>query len=158
MNEPGNEVNQLRDQSSIIGLVNRLFLSTDQRDWADVQSCFAGSVDYDMRSLGAGAPRGPMTVPASEITSLWDREFRLFRATQHLLGNHVVKITDNEASLSCHGMISQYQIHPQGNTRTHHGMYHFRLLKTDSQWRVSSIRFDLKFTGGNLELENVPAD
>ena len=57
------------DQDAVVGVVNRVFLGTDARDWPAVQACFAPSVLFDMTSVAGGEPA---RLSPEEITAGWD--------------------------------------------------------------------------------------
>ncbi len=46
----------LVEKDKIIELINRLFISTDNRDWSKVKHCFSSEVLFDMTSIAGGEP------------------------------------------------------------------------------------------------------
>ena len=44
----------LLEKDAVINVVNQLFISTDNRDWAKVKTCFANEALSDMTSLTGG--------------------------------------------------------------------------------------------------------
>lgn len=50
-----NRMAQLLEKQAVIDTLNRLFLSTDRRDWPAVRACFTLEVHFDMTSAGGGA-------------------------------------------------------------------------------------------------------
>ncbi|WP_052702906.1 nuclear transport factor 2 family protein [Paenibacillus beijingensis] len=74
----------MTQQDAIIRTVNKLFISTDERDWEAVKSCLTEEVWLDMSSMGAGEPA---TVSAEQIVSGWDEGLRKLHAIHHQTGN-----------------------------------------------------------------------
>ncbi len=46
----------LVEKDKIIEVINRLFISTDNRDWSKVKHCFSSEVLFDMTSIAGGEP------------------------------------------------------------------------------------------------------
>ena len=143
----------LREKEGVIDVINDLFIATDNRDWAQAQTCFAPRVLFDMSSLtGAEA----VTLTPQEIVGAWDEGLRPLKAVHHQAGNYRVSIDEDEARAFCYGIAMHYLPHPSGrNTRVFVGSYNFHLEKGGGRWRIDEFKFNLKFTGGNLNLEEV---
>ena len=144
-------VRDLADKDAIVDLIHRLFIGTDTRDWAVVESCFASSVRFDMSSLGAGpaVDRSPQ-----QITAAWEAGLRPLDAVHHQAGNHRVTLEGDRATAFCYGVAVHHRRTRSGrNTRTFVGSYDFGLRRGTAGWRIDAFRFDLKFLDGNLELE-----
>ena len=148
-------LSDLADKDAIVDLIVRLFIGTDNRDWAAVESCFAPTVHFDMSSVGAGpaVDRSPR-----QIIAAWEEGLRPLEAVHHQAGNHRVTIEGDRATAFCYGVAFHYRrTHSGRNTRTFVGSYDFGLQRSTSVWRIDSFRFNLKFLDGNLELEKEPA-
>ena len=139
------------DQDAVVGVVNRVFIGTDARDWAAVRSCFAPSVLFDMTSVAGGEPS---RLSPEEITAGWDSGLRYVDQIHHQTGNHVVSVTGDRATAFCYGTAYHYRKTRSGrNTRTFVGSYDFELSRAGEAWQITLFRFRLKFVDGNLELE-----
>lgn len=139
------------DQDAVVGVVNRVFLGTDARDWPAVQACFAPSVLFDMTSVAGGEPA---RLSPEEITAGWDSGLRYVDQIHHQTGNFVVSVTGDEATVLCYGIAYHYRKTRSGrNTRTFVGSYNFELRRHGATWKITLFRFRLKFVDGNLELE-----
>ena len=146
-----NELETIVDQTKIIETINRLFIGTDNRDWALVKNCFAPSVLFDMSSLGAGEPKH---LTPDDIISAWDTGLKPLKAIHHQAGNYLVDVNGTKAEAFCYGIASHYLPNKSNNnTRTFVGSYEFELLKNSGGWRITTFKFNLKYIDGNPDLE-----
>ncbi|MGD8582818.1 MAG: nuclear transport factor 2 family protein, partial [Gammaproteobacteria bacterium] len=127
-----NELETIVDQMKVVETINRLFVGTDNRNWALVRSCFAPRVMFDMSSMGAGEP-GQLT--PEEIVSAWDAGLKPLRSIHHQAGNYLVDVSGTKADAFCYGIASHYLPNKSNrNTRTFVGSYEFQLLKEGGCW------------------------
>ena len=141
----------LVEKDAIIDTITRLFIATDQRDWATVRSCFAPRVFFDVSSMTGNEPA---ETDAEEIVEGWDRGLRHLRAVHHQAGNFKVTLDGDRADAFCYGTASHYLPNASGeHTRLFVGSYDFHLEKDGAAWRIHRFRFNLKYMDGNLELE-----
>ncbi|MBX7151471.1 nuclear transport factor 2 family protein [bacterium] len=144
------QVRMLTDQNAIMDVINDLFVSTDNRDWSKVQSCFADTVLFDMTSLTGGEPT---RLTPQQITGGWETGLKDLKAIHHQAGNYKIAVTGNEADAFCYGIASHYFPNPTDrNTRTFVGSYNFHLRKIGETWRIDRFKFNLKYLDGNLNL------
>ena len=136
----------------IIDCIVRLFVATDNRDWAGVRECFADTVHFDMTSVAGGQPAN---VPAEQIVAGWTTGLAPIEHVHHQAGNFRVTVRGDEADAFCYGIALHYRRTTSGrNTRTFVGSYDFRLVNdADDGWRISAFKFNLKFLDGNAQLE-----
>jgi hypothetical protein len=147
---PG-QLRQLTEQSDITAVANKLFICTDNRDWACVKDVFAPQVFFDMTSLSGGKPE--MKTP-QQIADMWDQGLKRIKAIHHQAGNYRISVRGNEADMFCYGIAYHYLPNPTNqNTRTFVGSYDFHLVRADSGWKIDQFRFNLKFIDGNKDLE-----
>jgi hypothetical protein len=139
-------------KDAIVDVITRLFIATDERDWAAVRACLAPSLHVDMSSAGAG-PAGPMSAEA--LVRGWETNLRPLEAIHHQAGNFRVTVAGERASAFCYGIATHYRPTSSGrNTRTFVGSYAFDLaLLSPEEWRITSFQFHLKYLDGNLTLE-----
>lgn len=141
----------LLEKDAVIGVINQLFISTDNRDWAKVKTCFTDKVLFDMTSMAGGEPA---TMTSQQIVDGWDQGLKALKAVHHQAGNYVVNINNNEAEAFCYGVAFHYLPNKTNqNTRTFVGSYNFHLTKTGNAWRIDKFKFNLKFIDGNANLE-----
>jgi hypothetical protein len=146
------ELQTLLEKDKIIETINGLFIGTDQRDWVWVKRCFAPEVHCDMTSVAPGAPA---TLTPKEIANGWKKGLKPLKAIHHQAGNFIVKVAGDEATAFCYGIALHYLPNPSGrNTRTFVGSYDFHLIKKGTRWLIDLFRFNLKYIGGNLNLED----
>jgi SnoaL-like domain len=142
----------LIEKDAIIGTIDRLFVSTDNRDWEAVKACLAPRVHFDMTSLAGGEPAD---LTPEEIAGTWEKGLAPVKAVHHQAGNYRVTLDGDRADAFCYGIAFHYLPNDSGrNTRTFVGSYDFHLEKDGSAWRIHRFRFNLKFLDGNLNLES----
>ena len=148
MNE---ELDVLLEKDQIGEVVTRLFVRTDQRDWAGVRECFADRVLFDMTSLAGGEPA--LQTPA-QIASGWEQGLKPLAAVHHQMGNLLVHVHGQDADAFCYATASHWLPNPTGaNSRTFVGSYDFHLVELAGRWRIDRFRFNLKYIEGNKDLE-----
>jgi hypothetical protein len=143
------EILVAKDQ--IATCIHQLFIGTDQRDWAKVRSCLAGSVHFDMTSLVGGTPA---TLTPDQIADAWDAGLKPMEHVHHQAGNLEIAVQGKEATAFCYGIALHYRATRSGdNVRRFVGSYDFGLQLLPRGWVISSFRFNVKFVDGNLDLE-----
>lgn len=145
----------LLDREQVAARVTELFLATDRRDWAAVEACFAPAVAFDMSSAGAG-PASSRT--PGEIAAGWRDGLAGVEHIFHQAGNFVVTLDGDEAEAFCYAIAYHHRARRDGrNTRVFVGSYEFRLARQAGggapTWRITAMRYALKFVDGNLALE-----
>jgi len=141
----------LLHKDQIIGVINDMFVGTDDRDWAKVKRCFADKVLFDMTSLAGGAPS---TMTPQQIVDAWDQGLKPLKAVHHQAGNYSVTVQGQEATAHCYGIAYHYLPNQTNrNTRTFVGSYDFHLKELNSIWQIDQFKFNLKFIDGNPNLE-----
>ena len=121
------QLQHLLDKNAVIDVINRLFISTDNRDWQAVTACFAPEVLFDMTSMAGGEPS---TLTPRQIAGAWEQGLSHLEAIHHQAGNYVVTVRDDEADAFCYGIASHYLPNETGaNTRTFVGSYDFHLAR-----------------------------
>lgn len=147
----GFRANDLIEKDQVVGTLNQLFISTDQKDWSRVAGLFAPRVRFDMTSLAGGAPQD---LTPQQIVDAWDKGLKPLTAVHHQAGNYVVAIAGDQADAFCYGIASHYLPTRSGrNTRTFVGSYDFHLVKKDGVWWIDRFKFNLKYLDGNPDLE-----
>jgi len=143
--------NQIVEKNEIVETVNRLFINTDNRDWAGVKECFTDSVLFDMTSLTGGEPA---TLSSKNIVDTWDSGLKALKAIHHQAGNYLVTVNKNEADVFCYGIATHYLPNKTNqNVRTFVGSYDFHLSKFANKWKIDAFKFNFKYINGNPELE-----
>jgi hypothetical protein len=145
----------LLDRERIIDRITALFLATDRKDWPAVEACFAPAVQFDMSSVGAGPVS---TKRPSEIADGWRTGLAAIEHIHHQAGNFVVHVTGDRAEAFCYGIAYHFVGRSDGrNTRVFVGSYDYELAcdraPASPDWRITAMRFTLKFLDGNPTLE-----
>jgi SnoaL-like domain len=142
---------ELLEKDRIIDTINRLFIATDERDWAGVREVLADRLLMDMTSLGGGTPT---QVTSQQVAAGWEQGLQPMEAVHHQVGNYRVTIEGDQATAFCYGIASHYRKTRSGrNTRVFVGSYDFHLRLLGGRWRIDSFRFTLKYLDGNPDLE-----
>jgi len=144
-------------KDEIADVVTRLFVSTDERNWAAVRDCFDETVLFDMTSVAGGQPA---TLTPEQITQGWDAGLKPIEQIHHQTGNVAIQVGDSggQARVLCYGIAYHYRKTKSGrNTRVFVGSYEIGLREyAPLAWRINAFRFNLKFIDGNRELEAEP--
>ncbi|MDJ0984112.1 MAG: nuclear transport factor 2 family protein [Desulfobacterales bacterium] len=144
------QTNALVEEKNVIKTVNRLFVSTDNRDWEGVKACFADEVVLDMTSVMGGEPN---KLTPQQIADGWAQGLKGLKAIHHQAGNYDVSLKADEADVFCYGIAFHYLPNVTGqNSRTFVGSYNFHLKKIGPVWKIDIFKYNLKFIDGNLEL------
>jgi hypothetical protein len=151
----GSEIRQyqyLLAKEDVKEVVNRLFISTDNRDWDAVKEVFAPEVLFDMTSMVGGKP---VTMTAADIVAAWDKGLKPLKAIHHQTGNYIINVNQNTADVFCYGIASHYLPNKTNrNTRIFVGSYNFHLVNNGANWQIDQFKFNLKYIDGNPNLES----
>ncbi|HJW09142.1 MAG TPA: nuclear transport factor 2 family protein [Holophagaceae bacterium] len=141
----------LIDKEQVLEVVNRLFVSTDRRDWAAVRSCLADPVVLDMSSMTGGEP---MSMTPQQVADGWEQGLRSLDAIHHQTGNATATVDGDHAMAFCYGTATHYRKTASGrNVLTFVGSYGIELARRHGVWKITLFRFNLKYIDGNLDLE-----
>ncbi len=99
------QTNALVEEKNVIKTVNRLFVSTDNRDWEGVKACFADEVVLDMTSVMGGEPN---KLTPQQIADGWAQGLKGLKAIHHQAGNYDVSLKADEADVFCYGIAFHY--------------------------------------------------
>jgi hypothetical protein len=121
----------------------RYATALDARDWSLLRTCFEPDVVGEYEGIG--------TLDGYDaIEEVCRNALVPLTASQHLLGNHAVEVTDDEAAASC-------QLHaqhvragtPGGDLYVVAGTYLDRLRRSPDGWRITHRRLSVTWTDGN---------
>jgi hypothetical protein len=133
----------------IIEMISRFFIAVDRRDWKTVKAMFDDTVLLDYTSMAGGEPA---VLTADQIVDAWQGLLPGFSQTHHQLGNFVVESGDGSAHVFCYGTATHFLENESGsNVWTVVGSYDLDLTRK-GRWRISKLRFNLKYMDGNLDL------
>lgn len=143
----------LLERTEIEDVAIRLFVATDRRDRAAVETCFTNPVTPDMTSLTGGEP---LRLEPREITAAWATGFEPLDQVHHQVSNFQTAVNGTTASVRCYGVAFHHRskITAALKTRVFVGTYDIDLIKAAGRWQIERLKFNLKFIDGNRELEN----
>ena len=141
---------QITPRDSIVEVVHKLFIYTDEQNWDKLQSdVFTDEVYLDMSSLGQPATN----TTAKEICQAWKMGFQGLDAINHLAGNLLVKVQGDQADVFAYATATHYKKDAvQGKTREFVGTYDLHLIQTTNGWRIDRFKYNLKYMTGNLDM------
>jgi hypothetical protein len=140
----------------IIETVNKLFISADNRDWETVKAIFNDTVLLDYTSMAGGQPAELASV---DIIDSWKSIMPGFDQTHHQLGNYIIEIESLVAKVFCYGTATHYLGNEsKNNLWTVVGSYDLELQTISKAWRITKMKFNLKYIDGNAELPKMAQD
>ncbi|WP_409329655.1 nuclear transport factor 2 family protein [Trujillonella humicola] len=144
------ELQDLRDRIEIGDLLARYSTALDAREWELLGEVFTPDATCDYGTLGR--PRG-----VEEITALIRGTIGDLDATQHLVGNVVVRVDGDEASADCY-LISQHVRAgtPGGDHYLLGGRYADHVVRTPAGWRIAHRTLHRTWTSGNRDVVRRP--
>ena len=139
-----------QQMENINNVITRMFVATDQRDWAEVSRSFASEVIIDYSSM-TGSPATTST--PGEIVSNWKKILPGFKSTHHQLGNFLTTVEGQKARVFCYGTAGHYLPDEKGDVWTVTGTYDFELSKDPmGNWKITQMKFNFKYQSGNTSL------
>ena len=141
--------NSLADKLAIIELLNRFGMAIDLRDWESFHSLFTEEVEFDYSSIGEVAG----TLHPDDITNTARRDLGGFEATQHVITNHQVQLSEDRAT--CYAQVRAMHLLPNDKTESlleTGGYYTAELVRIDSNWKIQNWKFTILWSNGDLEL------
>jgi len=139
------------DKLELTELANKLFMYTDSKNWAGLQTeVFAAEVNFDMESMGGG-PAGVLTSVA--ITNGWEEGLKDLDSVHHQAGHYLINVDGDRAAIYGYAAATHFKSSAlNGNTRSFTGSYDLSALRTHQGWRLDGFRYNLKFADGNIDL------
>jgi hypothetical protein len=138
------------DTLQIIETVNKFFISVDNRDWDIVKAIFNDTVSLDYTSMAGGQPAD---LPSADIIDSWKSVMPGFDKTHHQLGNYLIETDSLVAKVFCYGTATHYLSNEsKNNVWTVVGSYDLELQTVSKAWRITKMKFNLKYIDGNGEL------
>jgi len=138
------------DRTAIVETLTKQAVFADRREWdALVEEVFAPKVTLDYTSLNGGEPA---IVAATDIVSGWSSFFERFAVTQHLITNHLVSISGDEAMATADFQATHVAAPPDERRWVLGGDYRWTLEQTDAGWRVTAITMTVRWETGDRSL------
>lgn len=138
-------------RDAIVETVNKLFVYVDEQNWDKLKAeVFEPKVLLDMTSMGMDKAE---TLGSGQICQMWGDSFAGLDAIHHQAGNYIVDMLENTASVYVYAIATHYREKAEkGKIREFVGSYDIHLLRSDSGWRIDRLKYNLKYSCGNLEL------
>ncbi|MDL4814251.1 nuclear transport factor 2 family protein [Actinomadura opuntiae] len=134
----------LADRAAVIDVVTLYATALDVKDWAALASLFTPDATWE---FVGGAER--LTGPEA-ITSRISAVLRPLQVTQHLLGNHVVRLNGDTAEHTCY--FQAQHVRRDGEKYLGAGRYDDRLVRTPEGWRFTYRRLTSMWNEGNVSV------
>lgn len=143
------DTKEIPDRDAIVEVVNRYTYGLDERDWTLLDHVFAPDAVGRYGGSESALLEGRETIVAA-IRSFLDG----CGPTQHLLGNHVVKIQGDEASAWCKARVYHYGAGERASLTPYEcfGVYSDRLIRTAEGWRITDRSFDVQHEVGDIAI------
>ena len=147
------------DRLAIHELALRYASGIDRRDWAAYRSCFTDPCHFDFSSW-TGRPGGPL--PAEVWTDNVRRTNGSFDATQHLLGNFVLRFDPGDRDRARYEIELQAQHFFRPETLAAHGWaagtvhwcllgghYTNEVVRGTGGWQIARCQLTVRWRTGN---------
>ena len=130
------------DDQAIVDLAIAYTWALDTRQLGDLRSVFAADATADLNGVACEG--------IDAIIERIERPLSRLDATQHLVGNHQVRVDGDSASHRCH-LQSQHVKRgtPGGDNFLIGGIYEDRLARTPEGWRITHRTMTAVWTSGN---------
>ncbi|MEU7164137.1 nuclear transport factor 2 family protein [Streptomyces morookaense] len=151
MSTPATDCSVLRDRLDITEVCTRMCWHTDKREWELLRgSVFADTVLVDYTSLHGGKPA---EMAAAELIGAWRDRLSGLTSTQHLITNHLVRVTGDTAVATADFQATHLLPNPYGGPLwTLGGHYRFTLRRTPAGWRIDGLTMTTDWAYGNHEI------
>ncbi|MFE9319958.1 nuclear transport factor 2 family protein [Nocardia sp. NPDC052278] len=138
------QIQELTDRAGILDTVVAYATALDTKDWETLAALFTDDARWEYSATSERLD-GPTAIVARISTSLEQLD-----ATQHLNGNHVITLHQDEAEHTCYYHAQHIRRGlPGGENFLAGGSYHDRLRRTTNGWRFVSRKLSSSWTDGN---------
>jgi hypothetical protein len=133
--------------TQIIEATTRMAVFTDGRRWDDLPGIFTPTVRLDYSGLFGwdAAERS-----AAEVASSWAEALSPL-TTQHLVTNHLVDITDDEATVTASFQATHVAV-ATGDRWVVGGDYRYQLVRTEGRWLIRSVTLTPRWETGDRSI------
>jgi hypothetical protein len=139
-----NELQVIADRIEIEDVLTRYCTALDSRRWDLLSEVFAPDGVAEFGDLG-GRHEGPAAIGSFVASVLAGLD-----ASQHLLGNEVVRVSGDRAEATCYFQAQHFLVSPNGgNTYLVGGTYDDELVRTPAGWRITLRRLTPTWYDGN---------
>jgi 3-phenylpropionate/cinnamic acid dioxygenase small subunit len=148
---------RLLDRADISDVQLRYATGTDSHNWELFRSCFTDEVEVDF-SDGFGQP--VVRVKADDWVKGTAPRMESFKATQHMITNHVITFDDDDhATCVAYVRASHHNPNSTGDSdQTVYGYYTNRFERTSSGWRIARVKLTALWMTGNFGIFQTALD
>jgi hypothetical protein len=134
-------------RTQIIEATTRMAVFTDGRRWDDLPGIFTPTVRLDYSAL-FGWDAAEMS--AAEVASSWAEALSPL-TTQHLVTNHLVDITDDEATVTASFQATHVAV-ATGDRWVVGGDYRYQLVRAEGRWLIRSVTLTPRWETGDRSI------
>ena len=152
--QQGDMVGQITDRTDVLDVVVAYATALDTRDWTALGTLFTANASWEY------ADTGHRLVGPARIVDFIRAGLHGIDITQHLNGNHVVRLLGDEAEHTCYFQAQHVRVGtPGGDTFLGAGRYRDRLRRTSDGWRFTDrVLTSMWRTGNPAVLSTATAD
>ena len=139
------------DRIAVQEIIIRTATAIDLRDWDMLRGCLMDAIMVDYRDLRGESP----TIIAADAYVAQRREALTPLHTQHLSSNHLISIDSDTARCSSQMVI--YRRKQTDNGMVHfdtHCHYEHTLQRTESGWKIASIKQTILWNEGDASIHS----
>jgi len=134
-------------RADIIEATTRMAVLTDGRRWDELPGIFTATVRLDYSALfGWDA----MEMNAAEVASSWAKALSPL-TTQHLVTNHLVDVTDDEAIVTATFQATHVAV-ATGERWVLGGDYRYQLVRAEGRWLIRSVTLTPRWETGDRSI------
>ena len=140
---------RLLDESEIQKVLFRYAQALDEKDWTLLATCFLESAigDYEMIGRLEGY---------AAIEGICRKALDPMSHTQHLIGNVLINVDQDEALSSCYFQAQHVRPDfPGGSMNIIAGRYEDQLVRTDAGWKIRERKLSVLWTSGNAAIHEL---
>jgi 3-phenylpropionate/cinnamic acid dioxygenase small subunit len=141
----------LLDRAAISDVQLRYATGVDTRDWPLFRFCFTDEIETDVSSSAVVNP--PQRIKADDWVELVRRTIDGLTATQHMITNHVITLTGDEAT--CVAYVQARHHLPNetsGSDQVMYGYYTNRFVRTAEGWKIRVRKLTVLWNEGNMDI------
>lgn len=137
-------------RTQIIEATTRMAVLTDGRRWDDLPSIFTPTVRLDYSALFG---RDVVEMSAADVATSWAEALSRL-TTQHLVTNHLVDITNDEATVTASFQATHVAV-ATGDRWVVGGDYRYQLVRAEGRWLIRSVTLTPRWETGDRSILGV---
>jgi hypothetical protein len=144
-------IRKIVDRTEISHMICRLALGMDLRDEAMFRSCWAEEFELTVPALGAGAEPMVGRLKAADHAHSVISRLSEFKATQHVLSNHLIEVEGDVAKCSVYliGTHVFAEVDSGDPIHTIGARYDFTCKRLATGWQITSLVWTRHWATGN---------